>query len=64
MNFAITDATGGGGVADPAIVKLRSERLSKPKDGRTYTISVVCGDPLDGGGTANVTVFVPHSRKS
>jgi hypothetical protein len=60
---AITDGTGGGGSADPATVQLLSERLAKPKDGRTYTISVACGDPAAGGGTAALTVFVPHSRK-
>ena len=62
-DFAITDATGGGGAANPAVVQVRAERNAKPKDGRTYTITVLCGDPAAGGGTANATVFVPHSRK-
>jgi hypothetical protein len=62
-DFVISDAAGGGGSANPAVVQLRAERNAKPKDGRTYTIAVACGDPAAGGGTANLTVLVPHSRK-
>ena len=62
-DFVLTDPAGGAAEGDNAVVQLRSERLSKPKDGRTYTLTIVCGDPAAGGGTGTATVTVLHSRK-
>jgi hypothetical protein len=51
------------------VVQVNAERLAKPKDGRTYTITVSCADSGDAivppatAPTAQLTVFVPHSRK-
>ncbi len=50
-------------------LQLRGERLSKPKDGRTYTLDVTCTD--DGAvsaeaptsDTAQVLIKVPHSNR-
>jgi len=60
-DFVISDAAAGGANGS-AVVQLRAERNAKPKDGRTYTIAVSCtsGETVS---TANLTVFVPHSRK-
>lgn len=57
--------------ADPATVtvQLRSERMGKDRDGRTYTISVSCSDngnvslkPPESG-SATLQVIVPHDRR-
>lgn len=62
-DFVITDPSGGATAEDTATVQLLSERRAKPKNGRTYSITVTCGDPLAGGGTATLTVTVLHNRK-
>ena len=61
-DFVITDATGGSAAGDNAVVQLRAERLGKPKDGRTYTVTLTCGS-VEAPGTATATITVPHSRK-
>jgi hypothetical protein len=52
---------------DPASVtlQLRSERMSKPRDGRTYDLTVTCSDSGDVVATAPVHVFIKalHSRR-
>ncbi len=62
-DFVITDAAGGTAEGDNGVVQLRSERRAKPRDGRTYSVTLTCGDPLAGGGTATATVNVLHSRR-
>jgi hypothetical protein len=62
-DFVLTDPAGGTAEGDNAVVQLRSECRAKPKDGRTYTVTITCGDPLAGGGTGTATVAVLHSRK-
>jgi hypothetical protein len=66
-----TTAADSAGVAGPTqTLQLRKERLTKPKDGRTYTIDVTCTDddahtvvlPAPSSDTAEVNVCVPHSR--
>ena len=61
-DFVLTDATGGTAEGDNAVVQLRAERLSKPKDGRTYTVTLACGEG-ETAATTTATVTVPHSRK-
>lgn len=57
-DFLLTDPAGGTAEGDDGVVQLRAERLAKPKDGRTYTVTITCAD-----GTGTATITVPHSRK-
>ncbi len=61
-DFVIIDAAGGTAAGDNAVVQLRAERLGKPKDGRTYTVTLTCGT-VEAPATTTATVFVSHSRK-
>jgi hypothetical protein len=61
-DFVVADAAGGTAEGDNAVVQLRAERLAKPRDGRTYTVTLTCG-PVEGPSTTTATIKVPHSRK-